>query len=349
MQTLAERFNPSRNNIDVIRLVAAMLVLVSHSWPLTGREVDPVSRLTGGIVGGGTLSVVVFFVLSGFLVTKSMTERTVGDYLASRALRIVPALALVSVFDAAVIGAIFTSLPLGDYAAHPTTLNHLLNFLVFPTEFDLPGVFAGTPYPHVNGSLWTLPIESFLYLCLPLLLVTGLLTRRWTWGVVLAVAILVIYQRSWLGLSDANRGRLVFASVQEFHLATYGLFFFLGGAAYVYCDKVPLSGGLVLLAFVFLYGSRQTAIASAVFFVAVTYVTLYLAVAFERTVSVRRIGDLSYGIYIFAWPIQKSVLALLPGAGPRTLTAIALPAAIALAYLSWHLVEKRALRLRRRV
>lgn len=349
MRTLGSSFDPRSNNIDLIRLLAASLVLISHSWPLTGREIDPVTILTGGLVGGGTLAVLVFFTLSGFLVTKSALERPISDYVVSRTLRVVPGLFVASMFDVFVIGVLFTTIPISEYFVSPITREHALNFLVFPTQFDLPHVFYGTPYPHVNGSLWTLPIECFLYLCLPIVAAFGLLRPRFGWLPLGLFAAYAVYATTFLGVTDAQRGRWVFPTVQEYPLIQFGLFFLVGSFAYIYRDRVPLSGGLCAIALILLYGARNTIIAPLVFVGGLSYLTLCLAVGTPRIVSLRRLGDLSYGVYIFAWPVQKSVITLVPGIGPRTLTWIALPITLALAYLSWHCVEKQALHLRSRL
>ena len=105
LRTIETEFDPRRNNIDLMRLIAASMVLVAHCWPLTGSgDVDPVTLLSGYRVGGGSLAVMIFFVLSGFLVTKSAIDRALGDYIVSRALRIVPALAVVSAIEVFLLG-----------------------------------------------------------------------------------------------------------------------------------------------------------------------------------------------------------------------------------------------------
>mgnify|MGYP003393664320 CR=1 FL=1 len=348
MRTIETEFDPNRNNIDVIRLVAASLVIFSHSWPLTGNEVDPVTWLSGYRVGGGSLAVMVFFVLSGFLVSKSAIERNIGDYISGRFLRIVPALTVVSIIEVFILGAVLTKMPLMDYFSHPTTLAHLKNGFIFPIEFNLPGVFEGGFYPHVNGSLWTLPVESFLYLCLPILAVCGLLTRRWGGVLLIAILILHIYSSKELGLSDANRGPLVFKGVPAWTLLHYGIFFFFGVIFYIYRASIPISRGAALVAVVVFFGAKGTIIDNYAFCLSISYLTIFLAVGLKEIISVRAIGDLSYGIYITGWPVQKVFIMFMPSASPIVIAAVALPVSALLAYTSWHLIEKPFLILRKR-
>src|SRR5262245_53522115 len=91
-RTLGEVFDPKNNNFDIIRLFAALLVLISHCYPLTGVATDPFAHYFGEYDTGGGWGVAIFFVISGFLVTRSVMERSTWVYLRSRVLRIVPAL-----------------------------------------------------------------------------------------------------------------------------------------------------------------------------------------------------------------------------------------------------------------
>ena len=324
-------------------------MLISHSWPLTGVEVDPVAHLTGGLIGGGSLAVSIFFVLSGFLVTKSALERSAEDYVLSRLLRIIPALFLVSLFDVLVIGSYFTTLEFKEYMSQSVTFQHLLNFKVFPIEYNLPGVFEGGTYPHVNGSLWTLPIECSLYILLPIMVALKLLTKRTAVWTLLAFISLSVYSVLYLGLSDANRGSVVFKAVHAWSILHYGLFFFLGSFSYIYRHEIPLSGGLSVVMAIALYGSKGTISQAPIFYLSLTYITIFLAIGIPQVLSLKKIGDLSYGTYIFAWPIQKSVITALSTASPVLVTIISLPITLVLAYGSWRFVEQPMLELKRRL
>ncbi|OJT51764.1 acyltransferase family protein [Pseudomonas moraviensis] len=348
MKTIEAALESKYNNIDLIRILAAILVLVAHSWPLTGSEVDPVAFVTGGLIGGGSLAVCVFFVLSGLLVTKSALERSAEDYVVSRLLRIVPALLLVSLFDVIVIGGFFTTLGFREYVTSSITFDHLLNFMVFPIQYNLPGVFEGGTYPHVNGSLWTLPIECSLYIFLPILVMFRLLTKRMAALSLLIFISISIYSSLYLNISDANRGAFIFKAVQAWSFLHYGLFFFIGSFSYIYRKEIPLSGALAILMAIAMYVAKGTASQTAVLYLTVSYITIFIAVGIPQVFSLKRIGDLSYGTYIFAWPVQKAVITAFALTNPVAVIIFALPLTLVLAYGSWKYVERPMLNLKRR-
>ena len=166
---LQRRLEDRDNNFDVLRLVAATLVLVSHCFPLTGHE-EPFGALTG--VTLGEVGVVMFFAMSGFLIAKSWTdEPDPGRYFRKRALRLLPALVVAVAFTTLVLGPLFTSLPLSDYLTDAETWWYLIRASLLVTiAGELPGVYDDNVFPDaVNGSLWTLPLEAGCYVMIAVL------------------------------------------------------------------------------------------------------------------------------------------------------------------------------------
>ena len=349
-RTIGSAFATQDNNFDVLRLGAALLVIFSHSYPLTKTTPEPVMAWFGGYVEGGGLGVATFFAISGFLVTRSLERHDLRGYVASRFLRIMPALAVVAVVQTFLIGAWFTTLPLADYLVHPGTLDGLRNILVFDVRYTLPGVFAGNPYPGaVNGSLWTLPVESFFYLLLPLLFLLGLLRRRRIVVFLGLLFLLFLVGSEVYGYSRFHQGGIVFGSVPFYPALTASLDFVMGAVLWVHRDDVPLNWGMAACGVIALFAAAHTLSADYVFNLVFPYLVLYAALARPLATSwTGRIGDLSYGTYLFAFPIQQSIVALLgPGLGPLRLTLLAIPATLVCAALSWRLVERPSLRLKR--
>lgn len=181
---LSEKTDNSRNNnLDLIRLIAAALVIWSHAYPIVlgkGAE-QPLSRLTYGQISLGDLGVAIFFVLSGFLVSQSMFRlNDLVGYTKARVLRIFPGLIFCVLISTFIIGPIFSTLSLTDYFTNDTTYSYLvatttLNFL---SPF-LPGVFESNPYgAFINGSLWTLKYEIICYFTLALSWKLGLIQQN---------------------------------------------------------------------------------------------------------------------------------------------------------------------------
>jgi peptidoglycan/LPS O-acetylase OafA/YrhL len=326
-RTLARPGAGSRENLfDVLRLLAALAVLVSHSFAIAG------SPQPG--VGGqdlGTIGVIVFFGISGFLIAQSWSiDPSVGRYLAKRALRILPALVMVLLLTTLVVGAVSTSLPAGEYLTRAGTWLYLFqNAALIPLD-ALPGVFEEVPDPRVNASLWTLQIEALAYLgLLAVGLLGGLRGRRWLPFAVTAVVFALPHA------VDALAG-----SAQLF--VARG--FCVGTCLYLLRDVVPWHwaiAGAALLAWALAPPTVQFLVAPMV----IPYATIL--VAFRGPAVLRRFtarGDFSYGIYLYAWPVGQVLTVLWgPSITPAAVIAISLPVTYALAVLSWNLVELPAL------
>lgn len=161
------------NNFDLLRFIGAALVLFGHSFVFLGRP-EP---LAFGWLPYGPLGVYMFFTISGFLIVKSWNyDPCWYRFLARRALRIFPALAVCILLTLFVLGPALTTVSLTDYFRNPATYLYLLNVILLPI-YSLPGVFADNTFPNaVNGSLWSLPLEFALYLSVA---GVGLLIGRW--------------------------------------------------------------------------------------------------------------------------------------------------------------------------
>lgn len=346
---LGDRARGRDNNFNLVRLIAAALVLVSHSWPLTGTKGEPLEHFAG--FSFGHLGVDMFFVVSGFLVTGSLMARpTLWSFARARALRIFPALVVNAWLVAFVLGACVTTLPLVHYLTHPGTWRFALkNSVTWPlgVEWFLPGVYEHLPAVAVNGALWSLPWELTMYV-----LLTGLgavlLRPRWprTWFplCVLAAAVAATLGH---GVNEAMGLSHTFEVVQGLRLVAL---FFTAGALQLYKHRIPLStpwfvaAAIALPGILWLRGGAQ-----ALYPLVLSYVVLWLALVPAGALrAYNRLGDYSYGLYLWQFPLQQLIVTLHPGLAPLGLTLLALPAALTMAVLSWHLVESPALAIKER-
>jgi peptidoglycan/LPS O-acetylase OafA/YrhL len=333
------------NNFDALRLLAAASVIFSHSFLLAeGRQDhEPLMLLTRGQSILGVVGVFVFFVISGFLVTHSFeTTASPWHFLAKRALRIYPGLAACILLCALALGPLATSLPIRAYFASAGTWDFLLSNLVLNVEHNgLPGVrFTGFDVGGiVDGPLWSLPCEVAMYL---LVLVLGSLRLLKVWALaplfLLGLVCLLLDTAAW---PDFN-----FIGTCGWLLA----FFVAGMILYKLRATAVFDGRIALLALAGLVASVPLGRFLLLFPLFGAYLVLY--VALDRRLPVlraARFGDLSYGLYIYGWPVQQ---ALLYASGGRLLWwqlfPLALALATALAFLSWHFVEQPALRLKPR-
>ncbi len=311
----------ARNSFDLLRLAAAMLVVFHHGFVLAGRAPP---RL-GAISDLGGLGVGVFFVISGYLVTASFQRSAgLGDYLVKRVLRIAPGLIVALLLTAFVLGPLVTTLPPQAYLTDPQPWLYVVrNALLYPVTYVLPGVFEHNPYPGaVNGSLWTLRLEFTAYLGVAVLGAVGGLRPGVVAGLALAAAgaFLAIEQVLPSG-AGGELGRLI-------DLAARNGFLFLGGAWLHLRGGAPRRWQIALSALLLLTPLWILGLPAVV-------------IALGRLPGPRLAADLSYGLYIYAFPVQQ----LLAAHGLLSFPA-ALLATLPLAIASWLLIEKPALRLK---
>lgn len=330
----------SENNLTLLRLLAASAVLFAHSWPAAEGpgSVDPASALLSSAlrhpVALSGLAVHAFFVISGYLVTKSAMRRaSVARFAAARALRIYPALLLHVAGLALVIGPAATSLPLSEYLGDGKLWKFVVNNgLMWNAAYYLPGVFTDHPFTAANASLWTLPVEIRCYVAIGLFLAVGALRRRRVfaaiWGALLALSVAA---PTVLGNPD-TAGNI--------------RFFVFGALVCALRDVIPATG--LLPAILFGGGVAATTAGGGVYPAAIGFAfsILWIGLIAPRGMDTERVlGDPSYGVYLWAFPIQQLVVAAAPKAGPFLVAMIAAPIVLVIGVLSWRFVERPALAL----
>lgn len=339
-------FDPSRpNNFDLLRFVAATLVLVDHSYVLTGR-----SGLSGpfGYETLGGFAVAVFFIISGFLVAASWQRAPrLGAFTLKRALRIVPAYAVVAAFAALVLGPLVTDLSPGAYFRQPLTWAYFRNLTFFTLQYSLPGVFAHNPFPHaVNGSIWTLPIEVTMYIALAALGCIGLMTRA---AVSVLVALLAIGWFGW-GAEATAAPPLYFVVLPTGYTLHLALWFFSGSALWFWRERITYRLDVAVALLVLLWWSEGTRAGMLVVHGAFPYLVIWTArlpVGWMNRFG--RGGDFSYGMYLYAFPVQQALAWVGGAAWPHALyLAACFLLCLSCAVASWHGIERPALRLKPR-
>ena len=316
-------------------MMTALMVIWSHQYTLMGLPTPLIFGNEPGAVG-----VVLFFAISGYLVSQSWAaDPSVTRFAMRRVVRIWPALVVVVLLTVFVLGPLVTQLALRDYFAHAATHQHLLN-LVLDIHPGLPGVFADSTHPgSVNGPLWTIPLEVGCYAVLAALGGMGLM--RWRWlpvALVLALAVALQWRyrappfppwsfalqygmvfafgvvlARWGGLWELRRWR-----------ASAGLLA-MGSLLYGWGPS-PLNGQgplLVIAGLAVVWGSARSPVVS----------------------RAGRFGDFSYGLYIYGFPMQQTMLWWAgPSLGLAAAFILSTAGALFFAVLSWHRVEKPALR-----
>ena len=345
-QTLGQSLSgpDARNNaFDSIRLFAASAVIISHSFALTSGSdlTEPLFRLTRGQATIGLSAVGIFFIVSGLLISMSFDRsKTAARFALNRALRLFPGLWVCVLLTVFVLGPVLTMLPLSDYVSDKQTWGFLGALVFWPFSSGMGGMFPDNPYPHaVNGSLWTLKYEVVFYIGGAILLLTG----RWrralvllAWGVSMVATIL---------LRDPHQHSGLLYHVAQ--LLWLFRFYGAGMLCYLYRDRVPLHTGFGWLAAFGVVVAMATPLFAEALALGGAYTVLILAFHAPRWFKrLTRRGDMSYGVYIYAFPIQQALVPFSLSFRSPAFANIALsfPLILLLAWLSWRLVEAPALR-----
>jgi peptidoglycan/LPS O-acetylase OafA/YrhL len=339
------------NNFDAIRLASALLVLWSHSYIIAGRPQDEIFfSIFSGYDSGGGIAVSIFFVISGYLVTKSAFERPLLDYIYARALRILPAQIFVVACTDLVIGPLLTRLRLIDYFGDPTTREYLWSATIFRMKYILADTTTGLPVNQINGSLWTLPVECGFYILIAIAAKTGLISERTCLYVAAAIIAAHFYATRYAGLSWDQQGGAIWNGATAYAVLTNGSFFAVGAVFWILRTKIRCHGVGALFCLIIWFAAARTLISPIVYFTCLPYLVIYVGRVVDFKIRVTSfVGDLSYGIYLFAFPIQQWLMSTLgPGAGPTTLSLLATPLVVAVAFVSWRMIEKPALGYKRR-
>jgi len=330
-----------QDNYLLLRHIAAALLIYSHSYALApaaaaAGQSDVLAALLPGFYGG-KIAVLLFFAISGFLVTTSyLRQPQVLRFVAARVLRIYPAYVICLVLALLVTGLWFTQLPREEFFSSPVTWSYLFHNLgLTGLHYTLPGAYAASHYPGVvNGSLWSLALEARLYLYLAVLALLGVLRSRRVAAALLLASVLAVLV-FWPQLAPDAEGKRALTCVFAFTAAA-------ACAASVF----PVSTRLMLALAALAWLLRDSHAAYALVIACVTYFTFWFAYRLPP-IPLRLPGDYSYGLFLYGFPVQQAIVQIDPGIGAVPLTCAALAVALALAVLSWHLVERRALALKR--
>jgi len=342
--TIGDKEEVRENNFTLLRIIFAWLVLYGHSYALQNPNNinDPLNIIFKGSNYIGGFAVDAFFVISGYLVAGSFVRNGVFSYVVSRSLRIFPALIICVLMSVFVLGLAVTTLDSTAYLTNPKTHEYLINCIpFFDVKYLLPGVFEHNADQAVNGSLWTLIVELRCYFLLLALGILGIFSTRFISNIIL-FALLVFGVFFFKDIPLLGRGETI-------HWAGLSLFFLVGVIFYVNRNDIFLNSRLAILAAIIAFLSFGTQWFSYVFPAVFTYLIFYAAYATPYVNVDGKVGDISYGIYIYAYPIQGLIAFVHPAFGPLTNTLIATVIVLPLAYCSWHFIEKPALSLKKKV
>jgi peptidoglycan/LPS O-acetylase OafA/YrhL len=344
------------NSFDFIRFFAASLVIFGHSHVLLGVQGDHfLNQKLIGAFPPETTGVYIFFAISGFLVTQSaLSSSSIKSFFWKRLLRIFPGLLFVVLFSIFVIGISLTELPKIEYLTNPQTYASLWVLKLYPYySTNLPKVFESfNKFNEVNGSLWTLAYEFTCYIALAVGLLLGILRKKW---IILSIFLIIwISMPFWINIIYTTNYIIPFLRLNFNDFIVFGLYFYVGTIFCLFKDNIPLRWYWAVLAIIiwFMYAilpfSKDFIVANTLFWlriVCLPYLFFYLAFSKSLLNQFGKIGDLSYGIYIFGYPIQQSIIYLTKSTiSESQLNLFTFLIVLPMAWLSWHYIEKPALK-----
>ncbi|TCK96563.1 acyltransferase [Paraburkholderia sp. BL9I2N2] len=324
-----------KNNFDFLRMLAAWSVIVSHNWPLHDHTY-PLGDL-------GAAAVYTFFSISGYLVFASWDrEPNLISFIMKRILRIFPALIVVTLVGAFIVGPLATTASLSAYFSSPMIPAYLRTVLLYPMSFALPGVFTDNPFKSdVNSAIYTLAMEFAMYIGVGILGGAALLRRNLVLPV-LVTLLACIYAI----LLHSPEGS--FLTMDTSALMRSAFCFVSGMIIHALSDRRILVSWAWIPIGAFLVLSHHTEIQFWALLFLIPYGALSFALHPLPYVHLAgRFGDPSYGVYIYAFMIQQSIMHWLPSISIWEFLLLASILSLIAGYASWYLIEKRALRLKK--
>lgn len=324
------------------------MVLYGHCYPLTGHTPEPLHQFGLNL---GHIAVDIFFVTSGYLVTGSLVSRkNIIHFFLARFLRIFPGLLIALLFCVFIIGISYSNLTGIDYLSHPRTYSFIftnLNLLSNKLQWDLPGVFLNNPYKvAVNGSLWTLPWEINMYI---ILFTIGIMlymkpslanpSKIWIPLVMIYIISTLLFFLSYYNNPNDFSHKLRFLST-----------FFAGASLYIFRHYIMISHRIFfIILFMLIYFSNTIQIFFSLYHILIAYLVLYFAFfPYKKLHQFNQLGDYSYGVYIYAFPVQQAVSNSFPGIAPNRMFLLSSIITLCCAIISWHFIESPLLKLKSR-
>jgi peptidoglycan/LPS O-acetylase OafA/YrhL len=324
---------------DIWRVLLSVLVILLHSFHVSYGKAPWLATGWSGPLWAAILPI--FFGLSGFLVSGSAFRTgSLKIFLLFRGLRIVPALAVEVTLAALILGPLLTSFALGDYFTDPKFFTYFGNIVGW-VHYELPGVFLDNPKPRiVNQNLWTLHPELASYALMAVLIATGAIRyRRLITALFLGLTLIGAVLHMGFGLWPLKG---------VYHPVFFVYYFLFGVVFYHWRDRIILNkwlfSGSILIAYALLK-LPQTGFLVSVFLM---YIMIYVGMLRLPRIDLIQRGDYSYGLYLYAYPIQQTLVMLLPWSREWYLNfPLALSIAFVFSAASWHWIEKPALSLKR--
>lgn len=356
--TISAALDGRRNSFGALRLLFAAAVIISHAFPIAGVGDDPTWALWDNQAHIGLLAVYGFLGISGYVITKSAARLHPVRFAWHRVLRLYPAFWAALVVSAFVISPAVWAASGRNLSAfwaepHGPVGYVLRNATLWIDQWDIHDLFAPAPLGvspsiptlagTVNGSLWSLSFELMCYILIGLL--------AW-FGVLRGAPFLVPVTAAFFGLMQIANILIPGASsavapVLGEKMVTLGWVFFIGATAATYSHRIPMRHAFGVVAILITIATLWRGGFLLLGIPAFIYATIWIASALPSLAhKVGAKNDYSYGIYLYGWPVQQTLAASGLHQNMFLFITLSMLGAAMLAWLSWHGIEKRAMRLK---
>lgn len=325
----------NHNNFDFLRLFFASMVFMVHVHDLSGvTEFEWIRRYFSA-----KFAVESFFIISGFLIVMSYEKTSsLHVYFSKRIRRIYPAyftvILICAVFGFFISDSTFFEYFSADWLKYIFYNMIFLNFI----HGTLPGIFVNNIVQEVNGALWTIKIEVMFYVLVPLFVWLIRKTRKLpVLAIFYALAFLYKAYFEHLALFSGNKFYDILAKQLPGQLM-----FFMAGAACFYYRKLIFNYSTIVLLIVILSVFFKNNLVFGYFYpLGLALLIMWCAYCVPVHIDLSRFGDASYGVYIFHFPILQTVVtAGLYKNYPYLAFVVSIAVLMAVAYMSWHFIEK---------
>lgn len=330
------------NNFDFLRFLFAIFVVISHAYPLSGDSETSqwIYQISNGQIVLAQIGLSGFFIISGYFIFQSLQRcKNVFDYLKKRFLRLFPALFVV-LFITLLLSPLVYNGNIPFYKNIEVYTYFPNNVLLYNFQSGIKGIFDNNPYHAINGSLWTIRYEFSLYVALMLLFYFR--NNKGITKILLGSALIILLVTYNFFIQRFTGSSIL--GMQGYYILNLGTFFVCGSfLAAVEFEKVKskwILYGSILFLLTSIYFEFYNEVKHVLFTI------LILSIGFTALPIISnfgRIGDMSYGIYIYSFPIQQTLVYFFK-LDTINLMIYSLVISILFGYLSWHFIEKRALK-----
>lgn len=334
-RSLGYHLDNTNNNFNMIRLLAAFAVIYGHTTAITGNGPADIFLQYIGYKFIGGVAVDIFFLISGFFITFSaLNSNSLKYFFVSRILRIYPALIVCVVLTVFLLGPILSTS--NEYWSNKETWHYLwTNMTALDTAYFLPGVFTTLHDKAINGSLWSIAIEIKLYLLVFIIAFLKVIYNKPFFNF-LFFSILII------GYLNQNTFTFLFQHSNHIHVA---MMFLIGSFIYINRFAIVINPFILLFLLFFAAATHNTPGFGIAYVILLSYIVFYFAFA-PGLALFNKIGDYSYGVYLYGWPSQQLIILLFSGISNSMHTFYSILLALLFSILSWHLVEDQALKMK---